>query len=139
MPTFRIVVMLKPGVLDAPGQAVARGLAALDFPTARVRMGKVIELEVAEDQAHRLDEMCARFLANPLIETWEIQRRPEAMPAAGGAPGGAPGEAAPADTVPPARAPTARPSGDRAAARPGPGRPPVEPAADAARSVEAGP
>ncbi|MDR7483087.1 MAG: phosphoribosylformylglycinamidine synthase subunit PurS [Armatimonadota bacterium] len=88
MPTFRIVVMLKPGVLDAPGQAVARGLAALDFPAAQVRMGKVIELDVADDQVHRLDEMCARFLANPLIETWEIARRPEPSPVAGGGPDG---------------------------------------------------
>lgn len=97
MPSFRIVVMLKPGVLDAPGQAVARGLAALDFPAAGVRVGKVIELEVPDDHAHRLDEICAQFLANPLIETWEIHPQPGLASAVGAADRpGAPVPAAPA-------------------------------------------
>jgi phosphoribosylformylglycinamidine synthase PurS subunit len=73
MPTFRVTVMLKSGVLDAAGQAVERGLDALAFPAERVRIGKVIELEVPAAHRHRLDEMCERFLANPLIETWRIE------------------------------------------------------------------
>lgn len=81
--------MLKPGVLDAPGQAVARGLAALGFPAVDVRVGKVIELAVPEGHVHRLDEICARFLANPLIETWEIQRSPSPTAATVGTDGSA--------------------------------------------------
>lgn len=76
MPAFRIVIMLKPGVLDAAGQAVARGLAALGYDAERVRVGKVIEITVPETLRARLDEMCERFLANPLIETWTVEEWP---------------------------------------------------------------
>jgi phosphoribosylformylglycinamidine synthase len=73
MPSFRVTVMLKPGVLDAAGQAVERGLSALAFPAVGVRVGKVIELDVPDAHAHRIHEMCERFLANPLIETWRVE------------------------------------------------------------------
>ncbi|MDR7486718.1 MAG: phosphoribosylformylglycinamidine synthase subunit PurS [Armatimonadota bacterium] len=73
MPTVRITIMLKPGVLDAPGQAVLQGLRALGYEVEGVRMGKVVELAVPEPMRGRLDEMCRRFLANPLIETWRIE------------------------------------------------------------------
>jgi phosphoribosylformylglycinamidine synthase PurS subunit len=73
MATFRITVMLKPGVLDAAGQAVERGLGALAFPAEGVRIGKVIELDVPDAHRHRIEEMCERFLANPLIETWRVE------------------------------------------------------------------
>ncbi|MGQ0570816.1 MAG: phosphoribosylformylglycinamidine synthase subunit PurS [Armatimonadota bacterium] len=73
MPDFRITVMLKPGVLDAPGHAVERGLRALSYDVERVRIGKIIEIAVPESMRTRVDEMCERFLANPLIETWRIE------------------------------------------------------------------
>ncbi|MDR7523006.1 MAG: phosphoribosylformylglycinamidine synthase subunit PurS [Armatimonadota bacterium] len=73
MPTVRITIMLKPGVLDAPGQAVQQGLRALGYEVEGVRMGKVVELTVPDPMQGRLDEMCRRFLANPLIETWQIE------------------------------------------------------------------
>jgi phosphoribosylformylglycinamidine (FGAM) synthase PurS component len=38
-----------------------------------VRAGKVIEITVPEAMRSRVDEMCARFLANPLIETWRVE------------------------------------------------------------------
>ncbi|MDR7420483.1 MAG: phosphoribosylformylglycinamidine synthase subunit PurS [Armatimonadota bacterium] len=72
MPTFRVTIMLKPGVLDAPGQAVEHGLRALAYQVDRVRMGKVVELTVPEAMRAKVGEMCERFLANPLIETWRI-------------------------------------------------------------------
>lgn len=73
MRAFRITIMLKPGVLDAPGQAVERGLDALGYRAVRVRMGKVIEMVLPDGNLATADEMCARFLANPLIETWTIE------------------------------------------------------------------
>ena len=73
MPTFRIVIMLKAGVLDAPGQAIGRGLAALAYDVDRVRVGKVIELTMPEAIRSKVGEMCERFLANPLIESWRIE------------------------------------------------------------------
>ena len=78
MPTVRVTIMLKTGVLDAPGQAVEQGLRALGYEVERVRMGKVVELTVPDPMRGRLDEMCGRFLANPLIETWRIEE-PEAV------------------------------------------------------------
>jgi phosphoribosylformylglycinamidine synthase PurS subunit len=73
MPTVRITVMLKPGVLDAPGQAVRAGLHALGYPVEAARLGKVVELALPEALRARVDEMCERFLANPLIETWTVE------------------------------------------------------------------
>jgi phosphoribosylformylglycinamidine synthase len=73
MPAFRIVIMLKPGVLDAAGQAVQRGLDALGYDVQSVRVGKVIEINASGATREAVDDMCARFLANPLIETWRIE------------------------------------------------------------------
>lgn len=36
-----------------------------------MRVGRLIELEL--DDASRLDEMCEKLLANPLIEDFEIE------------------------------------------------------------------
>jgi phosphoribosylformylglycinamidine synthase PurS subunit len=72
MATFRVTIMLKPGVLDAPGHAVEQGLRARTYQVDQVRMGKVVELTVPEAMRPMADEMCERFLANPLIETWRI-------------------------------------------------------------------
>lgn len=73
------LVYLKDGVLDAPGQVVTESLHALGYAEVRgVRMGKAIRLEVeAPDEATaraRADEMGARLLANPVVETFEIER-----------------------------------------------------------------
>ena len=87
MPTFRITIMLKPGVLDAPGQAVERGLRALVYDVERVRMGKTVELTAPEPMRAKVGEMCERFLANPLIETWRIDEVPPGEPAATGGSG----------------------------------------------------
>lgn len=76
MRSFRITIMLKSGVLDAPGQAVERGLDALGYRVEQVRMGKVIEMILPDGERAGVDEMCARFLANPLIETWTIEEIP---------------------------------------------------------------
>lgn len=65
--------MLKPGVLDAPGQAVERGLRALSYDVESVRVGKVVEIRLPDAMRPRVDEMCERFLANPLIETWRTE------------------------------------------------------------------
>lgn len=73
MITIRITIFLRPGVLDAQGQAVASGLRTLGFATAEVRVGRAIEVMLPEagwEEAIR--EMCERFLTNPLIEEYEI-------------------------------------------------------------------
>jgi phosphoribosylformylglycinamidine synthase PurS subunit len=69
----RVVVFLKPGVLDAQGQAVETGLRALGLEASEVRVGKAFELAVPEEGwRERVREMCDRFLTNPLVEEYEV-------------------------------------------------------------------
>ena len=71
--TVRIVVTLKSGVLDAPGQAIGQGLDALGHLGVRsVRAGKYFEVELVEDGHldERVRQMCDGFLANTLIEEY---------------------------------------------------------------------
>jgi phosphoribosylformylglycinamidine synthase len=68
-------VMLKKGVLDPQGKAIASALHGLGFgEVGEVRQGKVIELDVPEGTApERLAEMCEKLLANPVIEEYRVE------------------------------------------------------------------
>ena len=71
MTRARVLIRPKEGILDPQGQAVERALPALGFEgVAEVKVGRLIELEV-EDPS-RVDAMCQKLLANPLIEDYEI-------------------------------------------------------------------
>ena len=72
----RVVVTLKPGVLDPQGKAVHKALAGLGFSGVEdVRTGKLVEMEVADDTSDAaLDEMCRKLLANTVIENYRIER-----------------------------------------------------------------
>jgi len=74
----RVTVTLKPGVLDAPGKAVAGALSELGFAGVRgARIGKVIELDLDQDDAGAAEAdvkaMCDKLLANSVIETYRIE------------------------------------------------------------------
>ena len=71
----RIIVQLKPGVLDPQGRATHQALAGLGFDAVSdVRIGRVIELEVAEGTSREtLDAMCRQLLANTVIEQYAIE------------------------------------------------------------------
>ena len=74
--TVRVIVTLKPGVLDAPGQAIQKGLDALGHGGVRaVRTGRYFEIEVDDDEhlERRVREMCDGFLANTLIEQYRYE------------------------------------------------------------------
>lgn len=73
---IRVVVTLKPGVLDPQGKAIHHALEGLGFTGVNdVRQGKLIELDVADDTSDRdLDAMCAKLLANTVIENYRIER-----------------------------------------------------------------
>jgi phosphoribosylformylglycinamidine synthase len=73
---MKVYVTLKRGVLDPQGQAVQKTLARTGFEeVADVRIGKYIELEVADGtKPERVDEMCRRLLANPVIEDYRIDQ-----------------------------------------------------------------
>jgi len=75
----RILVSLKPSVLDPQGQAVKNALLTLGYNAVKdVRQGKVFEIElqnIDRQTAEKLvPEIADKVLANPIIEkfTWEI-------------------------------------------------------------------
>ena len=70
-----VIVRPKQGILDPQGEAVRSALEHLGFPVDEARVGRVIELrfEGREDARAALERMCDRLLANPLIESYEIE------------------------------------------------------------------
>ena len=74
-----MLVRPKPGILDPQGEAVETALEHLGFAVAGARVGKVVDLELdAADEAGaraQVEQMCERLLANPLIESYEIELR----------------------------------------------------------------
>jgi phosphoribosylformylglycinamidine synthase PurS subunit len=81
MPQVKVVVTLKPSLLDAQGRVVQDALHALGYADVeQVRIGKYMELELAEQDSRdrsaieaRVKEMCDRFLANSVIETYRYE------------------------------------------------------------------
>jgi phosphoribosylformylglycinamidine synthase len=77
-----VLVRPKPGILDPQGQAVETSLRHLGFAVGEARVGKLVELDVdADDEAQaraQLERMCEQLLANPLIESYEIEFRGQA-------------------------------------------------------------
>ncbi len=74
----RVHIMLKEGVLDPQGEAVRHALGTLGFDHVQgVRQGKVIELELAGDDAAaakaEVAKMCEALLANTVIERYEVE------------------------------------------------------------------
>ncbi len=74
----RVHVMLKNGVLDPQGKAIAHALGSLGFKGVNeVRQGKVIDLDLAESDAGRaraaVEAMCQQLLANTVIESYQIE------------------------------------------------------------------
>ncbi|HEX7970221.1 MAG TPA: phosphoribosylformylglycinamidine synthase subunit PurS [Stellaceae bacterium] len=74
----RVHVMLKNGVLDPQGKAIAHALGSLGFKGVNeVRQGKVIDLDLAEADAGRaraaVEAMCQQLLANTVIESYQIE------------------------------------------------------------------
>ena len=74
-----VLVRPKPGILDPQGEAVCSALGHLGFEVQDARVGKVIDLEVEADDVAaakaQVEKMCEQLLANPLIESYEIEVR----------------------------------------------------------------
>jgi phosphoribosylformylglycinamidine synthase len=76
---MRATVLVRPkkGILDPQGQAVESSLRQLGFPVGEARVGRVIDLDVeaatADEARSEIERMCERLLANPLIESYEIE------------------------------------------------------------------
>ncbi len=76
---MRATVLVRPkdGILDPQGEAVESALEHLGFAVSKARVGKVIDLELEATSAAEaralVEQMCDRLLANPLIESYEVE------------------------------------------------------------------
>ena len=82
---LRVLVRLKPGILDVQGAAVKRALVGLGFgELGALRVGKVIEVELSaaspEAARARVAEMCRQLLANPILEDYTIETADDLAP-----------------------------------------------------------
>ncbi|MCX7621830.1 MAG: phosphoribosylformylglycinamidine synthase subunit PurS [Acidimicrobiales bacterium] len=75
--SVHVEVNLRPGIADPQGATIERALPKLGFAgVSDVRVGKSIRfvLEADDEAAAReeVEDMCRRFLANPVIEEASI-------------------------------------------------------------------
>jgi len=72
-----VLVRPKAGILDPQGQAVESSLRHLGFAVREARIGRVVDIELdaasAGDARAELERMCEQLLANPLIESYQIE------------------------------------------------------------------
>ena len=72
-----VLVRPKQGILDPQGEAVESSLRQLGFAVEGARIGRVVDLELEDGdpaQARQeLERMCEQLLANPLIESFEVE------------------------------------------------------------------
>ena len=76
---MRATVLVRPkeGILDPEGDAVQEGLRHLGFAVDRARIGRVVDLDVHDGDPQvvraEVERRCDQLLANPLIESYEIE------------------------------------------------------------------
>jgi phosphoribosylformylglycinamidine synthase PurS subunit len=72
-----VLVRPKQGILDPQGEAVGSSLRRLGFAVADARVGRLVDVEIDGDDPaaarEQLEQMCEQLLANPLIESYEIE------------------------------------------------------------------
>jgi phosphoribosylformylglycinamidine synthase subunit PurS len=72
-----VLVRPKEGILDPQGRAVTDSLQQLGFAVTDTRIGRVIDVELSDasgtEARAQLESMCEQLLANPLIESYEIE------------------------------------------------------------------
>jgi phosphoribosylformylglycinamidine synthase len=74
----KVEIKFKPGVLDPQGKAILSALHNLGYgEVEEARVGKLIELKLKdkskEEATRRIEEMCKKLLANPVIEDFIIR------------------------------------------------------------------
>jgi phosphoribosylformylglycinamidine synthase len=72
-----VYVRPKGGILDPQGEAVRSSLEHLGFPVTSARVGRLVDLEISSDDPRearlQVERMCDELLANPLVESVEIE------------------------------------------------------------------
>ena len=84
--SVHVDVQLRPGIADPQGSTIERSLPTLGFDgIGGVRVGKSIrfEIEATDEAAARLevDDLCRRFLTNPVIEDAVVELTEAGVPA----------------------------------------------------------
>jgi phosphoribosylformylglycinamidine synthase subunit PurS len=79
-----VEVRLRPGIADPQGATIERSLPTLGFDNVHgVTVGKAIrctvEAEDADAARQQVEELCRRFLTNPVIEDATITVEPVAV------------------------------------------------------------
>jgi len=75
----KVTVLIRPkqGILDPQGEAVMGSLRKLGFAVGGARVGRLVDLEVdaptSEEATAQVERMSRELLANPLIESFEIE------------------------------------------------------------------
>ncbi|OEH93403.1 phosphoribosylformylglycinamidine synthase subunit PurS [Bacillus solimangrovi] len=73
----KVYITLKEGVLDPQGNAVQGALHSMEYHEVEgVRIGKYMELTLSDtsgDINAKVEEMCDRLLANPVIENYRYE------------------------------------------------------------------
>ena len=72
-----VTIGLKSGMLDPEATTIQKALEHLGFPTNSLEMQKRFVLEVnapsKDDAQSKVEEMCKRLLANPVIHNFDIE------------------------------------------------------------------
>lgn len=74
-----VYVKLKDGVLDPEGKTIQKALSQMGYGEfLSVRTGRFFELEIEAngfDMDSRIDEICSKLLANPVIENYKVEKQ----------------------------------------------------------------
>lgn len=76
---MKVTVFIRPkqGILDPQGEAVVGSLRKLGFAVGGARVGRLVDLEVdassSDEATAQVERMSRELLANPLIESFEIE------------------------------------------------------------------
>nr|MBN2277193.1 phosphoribosylformylglycinamidine synthase subunit PurS [candidate division Zixibacteria bacterium] len=72
-----VYVRLKDGVLDPQGVTIQRAIANMGYDMINsVKSGRFFELEISESDGRieaRVEEICRKLLANPVIENFRVE------------------------------------------------------------------
>ncbi len=73
----RVEIKLKKGIVDPEGKNIKKALNLLQFNEVKsVKVAKVFEIEIEGDDEEkardRIEAMCRRLLANPVINDYKI-------------------------------------------------------------------
>lgn len=73
-----VYVRLKEGVLDPQGITIQKALSQMGYKEfTSVRTGRFFELDInanGRDIDQRINEVCAKLLANPVIESYRVEK-----------------------------------------------------------------